>query len=381
MMPEWWQLLFILIVLCYLGVALFVVSGLKQSNRDEQVESAYNNTAAVTIIIPVRNEEENIHETLSALGELDYPVNLLEIIIADDGSTDKTPEIISRFNLASPRITHLRIDQRDNGLNGKANAIHNAIAVSSGEFVLVTDGDCRVQPNWIKGHLACYSDDVAMAGGFTLLTEEHKDAGLFARLQSLDWFFLTAVGSGMAKMGAPLSVFGTNFSFRRSDYNSAGGLSEIGFTLVEDFALMKAILEKTGKRVVLPIRSDMVVQSKPVKSLADFLSQRKRWVMGARNFSMAARLILLVGFAARAIPFFLIFAGLASWGLLVLGLCYAVDFLITSTAARQLRRTDQLGALWLYGLFQLGYQVLLLPQFLLGRSVSWKGRLYKRHGG
>src|SRR5574342_772127 len=88
----------------------------------------------VTILIPVYNEESVIERRISNIFECTYPMNKLEIIVIDSGSTDKTRTIIhSKFQNTVTLIT-------EKERKGKANAINLALHLSKGDFVILTDG-------------------------------------------------------------------------------------------------------------------------------------------------------------------------------------------------------------------------------------------------
>lgn len=365
----------IVILSLYFVQAIVLCFGVKSSVKKRRDTQDFE--PCITIIVPARNEEANIQNAISSLRKIEYPHEKTEIIIVDDHSDDSTAEIVACLTKKDRRFRLLTTSNSDARLNGKANAVDFGIEQSSGEIIFVTDADCRVPNAWVRAHLHYYEKKIGMVGGFALLTGRGLQHSLFARLQSLDWFYLCAVGSGSAGMGMPLSVFGNNFSFRRKAYNQVGGFRGAGFSVIEDFALMRAFLKQTDWRIALPADPDLVIQTLPAVKLRDFYLQRKRWVLGGKTVSLFGTLILTLGFSGRILPLVLAIYGNASFAMLSFIAVALSDLSIAGFAARVLRRIDQLRPVLLYTFFAMGYSLFFAPIFLLAKSVRWKNREYR----
>lgn len=100
----------------------------------------------ISVIIPAYNAEEHIHIPLESLSEQSYKD--FEIIVVNDGSTDKTSEIISSFTESLPTIT--LINQQNNGVS---NARNNGLRQAKGEYVIFIDGDDKVEKNFLEALL------------------------------------------------------------------------------------------------------------------------------------------------------------------------------------------------------------------------------------
>ncbi|MBW1856299.1 MAG: glycosyltransferase [Deltaproteobacteria bacterium] len=121
----------------------------------------------VTIIIPVRNEEETIGKCLHSLKALNYPN--YEIIVVNDGSTDRTEKILKQFNTITIITTE--------GV-GPSIARNLAIEKSKGEYLAFTDGDCLIDKEWLNELLTYFTDTNIMGiGGDQLQPEDETSFG------------------------------------------------------------------------------------------------------------------------------------------------------------------------------------------------------------
>ncbi|MGH9758602.1 MAG: glycosyltransferase family 2 protein, partial [Candidatus Acidiferrales bacterium] len=104
---------------------------------------------AVTALIDTYNHERFIEEAIVSALEQDFPSADVEILVVDDGSTDRTPEIVRKFE---PRV---RLIRKPNG--GQASAFNTGIPQARGEIIAFLDGDDR----WAKKKLQIVTDTMA----------------------------------------------------------------------------------------------------------------------------------------------------------------------------------------------------------------------------
>ena len=132
----------------------------------------------LSIIIPAHNEEAVIVKKLENTLALDYPPGKLQVLVADDGSTDRTAEIVRDYSSSRPWIDLLSAGPPTGHLKGKTNAVTQAIEATSGEVILFTDADCEVPEQWVQETVRYFTDErVGVVAGFTSL----KGRSLFQR--------------------------------------------------------------------------------------------------------------------------------------------------------------------------------------------------------
>ena len=356
----------------YLLQTLFIYLGTHRLNYPKT-----NHLPKISILVALRDEEQTLKPCVESLLQLDYPKESFEILLINDRSSDRTPELIEELKKKSDQIKTLHIKAGIPGLSGKANAIAQGMENCSGELILVTDGDCRVPPSWAKEHAAYYQQNVGMVGGFTLLDEKNDGAALFGKIQSLDWAYLLSVGTGFMGFGIPLSVLGNNFSFRREAYEEVGGYRNMGFTIIEDFALMKTLVKKTSWKVLYPIDSKMLVYSHPMSTIIKFYRQRKRWSAGGKEVGFYGKFLMLISVMVHLlIPIsFFIFNFQLSF-LALLGVLLA-DFSLLFRTIGLVRRRDLLKYFLLWEGFYFLYTILFTPVLLFPTTVKWKNISYQ----
>ena len=358
------------IYFCVLAVYLLKILLFYTGSRRASRPSVNSQRPSVNVILAARNEEDNIDACLDSLAALHYS-GPMEIIIVDDQSTDATPAIINKWKERAPRLRFIRTEGVIHNLRGKANAIAQALECSDGEIILTTDADCVVQPNWVERTVEQYVAGTGCVCGFTLIKTDSQ----FSGMQALDWAYLLTVASAGVGWNNPLSAVGNNMSYRRAAYEEVGGYQGVGFSVTEDFALLKAIAYKTDWKVRYAVEPSTLVWSKPCANLKELYRQKKRWGRGGLDSPFAGFAVMSVGFIMNVVILLLPFLGLPLWAWLcgVLGKFIGDLFLLSWP----LGRFGQMKWLKYFILFELYYviYVTLLPfVVLLGGKVVWKGR-------
>jgi cellulose synthase/poly-beta-1,6-N-acetylglucosamine synthase-like glycosyltransferase len=356
----------------YTIIALLIHLGLERKYKRTTINPT------VSILVPARNEEKLLPGCLSHLEKLNYPRERLNIYILNDRSSDKTHEIALSYSRRLPHFHLIDIEDDVLGLEGKMNALSQGIDNSEGDIIFVTDADCRVSVNWVDQMCSYFTKNIAMVGGLTIIADENNDkTSRFKQIQTLDWFFLQAIASGSAGLGLAVSILGNNFAFRRSVYEKIGGFKSIGFSLTEDFALLKKMTESSENRIAYDLHSDNSVISTSLDNFSEFYEQRKRWLRGGINVNLWGWFMMLVSFLTHVFVFLGFFYFPESYMYLIIFLTVVIlDGSLIRRVARRVNIKINPFNIFIYEIFYTGYTIVLALSLIIKSPVRWKNRTY-----
>jgi cellulose synthase/poly-beta-1,6-N-acetylglucosamine synthase-like glycosyltransferase len=365
------DLILIFSAIFYTGeIILFLLALSKKEKKHKHIASFPN----VSVVVAARNEEENIERCLRSILQVDYPADKLEVVVADDGSTDRTPEIISKIKQEHNNLKVIRIESQINNLKGKANALAQAIAQTNGEFIFLTDADCEVPRTWIKGMLRHFDEKTGVASGVTII----ETGKIFYGMQSLDWAFLLSVAAAVGRLFKPVACIGNNMAFRKEAYIECGGYQNLKFSITEDFALFKAITENGKWGYAFPVDLETLVISKPVKTLKELYHQKKRWGTGGLDTGLLGIVIMSGGFIFHLLLILspLLIEKISSL-LISLALKFFIDGAFLFKTLKKFKKTSLLKYLPFFELYYIIYVVVLPFVVFFGGKTVWKDRKYK----
>jgi cellulose synthase/poly-beta-1,6-N-acetylglucosamine synthase-like glycosyltransferase len=228
----------------------------------------------VSIIVPVKNEEKVVERLLKSLLNLSYQNK--EIIIVEDGSTDKTPQICQRWANRYPSL----IKYYRNGVsNGKPYAINYAAKKATGEIIAVYDADTILEEDTLEKVVFHFRDPkvAAVQGELETLNPEENT---ITRLSVLNDFIVNIQQLGRDKLNLFVPLLGTNQYIRRSV------LKELGYwdsnALSEDTEISLRLARKGYKVKYVPVTAMVEAPAR----LKFFVMQRMKWLRGYTQAAM-----------------------------------------------------------------------------------------------
>jgi len=267
-------------------------------------------TPRLSLIIPVWNEERTIAKKLENVLGLDYPQGALEIIVASDGSTDRTEAIVAAS--ANSGIRLLRLPRR-----GKIHALKDAVAVATGEILVFTDANSICESDALRMLARNFADPEVggVCGNQVYLKAKKADSS--SKGERLYWAYDKWLKRMESLTGSIVSAHGAIYAIRRELYQPP-----VSAAVTDDFAISTAVIEQ-GYRLVF--ESEAVAYEEPA-SAASFEFGRKVRIMnrGLRAVLLRKRLLnpLQYGFYSlelfshkvlrRLVPIFLFLLFVAS---------------------------------------------------------------------
>lgn len=330
------------LTISFWSTMLFVPMAVVSKYR-EDTQKDVKSFPKISIVIPAYNEEKVIANTIEGLLETKYPHK--EIIFVDDGSTDSTLSIATRYK------EQIRILHKENG--GKATALNYGMVYAKGEIIVIVDADTIIGRNSLKEivkgfevneHVAAVAGNIKVRNRMNWIT----------KCQALEYITgIQIIRRAFDVFGSITIVPGALGAFRKSFLQEAGAYGKD--TIVEDFdqtiKLLKAGLITQGS-------SKATAYTEAPNTLKDFVAQRKRWYRGNiqvlkrhsdaltnPRFGYLQRLSLpylflgmvvtpIIGFVAAANAILGVIMGDGLYILQISGIFIVVHYLMTALAIR-----------------------------------------------
>ena len=244
-----------------------------------------------SIVVPFRNEAENLPILLNSFSKLNYPNDWFEVVLVDDFSSEQFQVQSSKFKLSV--IKNIRVSN-----SPKKDAISTAIQSAENDWIISTDADCVVNENWLLS-LDNYIqlNDVSMIAG--AVTYECENSFLH-HFQQLDLASLQGATMGSFGLGKGFICNGANFAYSKSFFQELNGFGgNDGIASGDDvFLLQKAIARFPEKVQYLKSENNIVV-TKPLDDWKSLFYQRVRWASKTGSyqsrFGKGLGLVVFVG--------------------------------------------------------------------------------------
>ncbi|RTZ04212.1 glycosyltransferase [Flavobacterium sp. GSP6] len=229
-----------------------------------------------SIIVPFRNEAENLPILLDSLSKLNYPMELFEVILVDDESEEVFSVPCSLFRVRI--IKNIRISN-----SPKKDAIVNAMQIVNADWIITTDADCVVDKNWLltlDNYIQLH--DVAMIAG--AVTYDCGNSFLH-HFQQLDLASLQGATIGSFGINKGFMCNGANFAYTKSFFQKLNGFEGNDSIASGDdvFLLQKAIAKSPEKVHYLKSRNT-IVTTKPLNNWKSLFHQRVRWASKTSSY-------------------------------------------------------------------------------------------------
>ena len=277
------------VVLVYAGSIVLLIYGLSKVKSFEN--TGLSPKTRFSIVVPFRNETENLPILLDSFSKLNYPEDLFEVILVDDFSSEQFQVQIFKFKVSV--IKNIRVSN-----SPKKDAISTAIQSAENDWIISTDADCVVNENWLLS-LDNYIqlNDVSMIAG--AVTYECENSFLH-HFQQLDLASLQGATIGSFGLGKGFMCNGANFAYSKSFFQELNGFGgNDGIASGDDvFLLQKAVARFPEKVQYLKSENNIVV-TKPLDEWKSLFYQRVRWASKTGSyqsrFGKGLGLVVFVG--------------------------------------------------------------------------------------
>ena len=338
----------------------------------------------ISVLIPARNEADNIENCIDSIRKQNYPSSLFEIIVIDDFSQDETAELVRNYiknghnNIQLIQLAH-HISP-DEIQSFKKKSIEIGIRHAKGELIVTTDADCITQPDWLRLIASLYQTKkpkfIAAPVNF------YQEKNSFERFQSLDFIGMMGItGAGIhtkimsmcngANLAYPKAIFTEMKGFQDIDKHASG----------DDMMLMQKITKVYPDKIKFLKNPNATTFTKTQETLTSFINQRVRWSTKSKGYEERQMTLILFGVWLFSLNIFIslllsLFVGTFT---LFLGagqflLKMIVDYRLLKTTSVYFSRSDLMQTFVKSSIYHLIYIVVV--GFLGGvvKKYDWKGR-------
>ena len=213
-----------------------------------------------------------------------YPAHLFEVILIDDFSTDRTAEIVSAYSDSNIKLLSLKDYESGDKLNSyKKRAIETGIRKSQGSLIVTTDADCYLPQNWLTTIAAFYekNNPVFIAAPVAI----NNSISFIEIFQALDFMSLQGITGASVYKKFHSMCNGANMAYEKKVFYEVDGFKGIdAIASGDDMLLMHKIFKRYPQSVMFLKSTDAIAETQPVKTIAQFFSQRIRWASKANKY-------------------------------------------------------------------------------------------------
>lgn len=371
-------LLLVIYTIVYLVYILRLAYGFTKIKTFSNTFSAPQTT--FSIIIPFRNEAQQLPNLLDSIKNLNYPKELFEIILVDDFSEDDSQRVIYKWRMENGIFNTTLLENVRISGSPKKDAISRAVPIVANKWIISTDADCTVPATWLSTfNDYIVNNDASMVAGAVIYDSQST---FLHHFQQMDLMALQGATIGSFGLDKAFMCNGANFAYTKELFVKLGGFSGNGKLASGDdvFLLQKAAAEQSESVHYLKSQSAIVVTN-PVNSWKQLFYQRVRWasksVAYENEFGELLAVIVFLGNACIATSVFLTAFGYLPFGyLLALFLSkIAVDTILLALTNGFLRKGKFFFPLF-SGLVYPFFSVAVALYSIYGK-YEWKGRMLK----
>ncbi len=284
-----------------LTLLVCITRSLRRFNRAaERSVAAGGVSESVAVVVAARNEAAHLPALLDALDAQDYPPDLLQFVVVDDGSDDGSSDILAAHASSRHDYRSIRIDVRSEQGSPKKEALRAGIAATDSALVLLTDADTVPPPSWAR------SLAMALSGGCPVVAGHSPSLprwGLLGQVAGLWELGSAGLAAGFIGAGRPIHVAGRNWGFRREVFDQVNGYAGLEGALSGDDTLLAQKLTRAAKakRWGFTLSPVSQVPTHPPTGWRHFMEQRRRHAATGKRFRPTALLVAAVGFLVSAL--------------------------------------------------------------------------------
>ncbi len=296
---------FLIITTIIFATYIFTISYFYFGWEKEPIyKSIYKPSTPLSVIIPFRNENQNLPKIFKALQQQTLPPYLFEIIFVNDHSTDSSVKTLNKLIPTNQEITLLHTFEK-----GKKQAIKKAVEHCKYNYFVTIDADCIPDKNWLY-HISSYLQDNEsdlLVGSVSFIKKE----SWFSRFQHYEFMSLIISGAGAIFKHKPIMCNGANLTISKELYSKAQKAILNKYASGDDIFLLQYATKHNYKINFLKTKESNVY-THSTDSLRDFFHQRIRWASKSKGYKdlftiMVAIIVFAICLIEISFPIILFF--------------------------------------------------------------------------
>jgi cellulose synthase/poly-beta-1,6-N-acetylglucosamine synthase-like glycosyltransferase len=323
----------------------------------------------LSILIPARDEENSLPLILQDLLVSDW--KNLEVIVYDDQSADRTPEILEEFSARMPNLRWITGEGLPEGWTGKNHACHKLAENANGDYLLFLDADVRVSPDMATKALC-----EIQSGGYNLVsvfpTQIMKTTGEFLTVPLMNWVLLSLLPLPLVRLTRLASLSAANgqfMLFEAEGYRRNLWHSKVRGEVTEDIVISRQIKKNGGKLATLTGNGDVFCRmylSAP-QAVKGFSKNVHQFFGGSRLVMVVFALTILMGW----IPVWLSFG----WP----GLKYFLVLVLTNRVLVAMASQQNVTSVLLHPVQMIIFARIVIRNLFrkIKGDTEWKGRIIR----
>ncbi len=357
----------------YAVLLLTLSVGILRAKKKPMIENTPG--PSISVIVPMRNEEEFAERTLHALAAQNY-AGEWEVICVDDRSTDSTFSILHQFSKENPRFRVLRVPKDAPFLESpKKRALETGFKEARGEVLMCMDADCIPPPNWIASMASRFEGNIQIVQGAKENNGTHSFLHSYQKLETLGF---TAIEAAGFSLGIPMVASAAALAYKKDLFFKVGGFGDlVHLSSGDDDMLIHKMIREPHVEFCYNLDPEAIVKTAPADTWKTLLFQRARWASNGTSYTNPFYTFFLTLiytffiwlFISPWLVFFFDFP--VSWCLIPLAVKIACDSIFLTLAAIRTRSLRFLPYLLPAELLQVPMIVFAVPLGLL-KLFKWK---------
>ena len=368
----------ILALYCFLLIAFIIGFDKIENFKIVKIKSK----TKFSIIVPFRNEVENLEELLQSISTLNYPKELFEILLVNDDSVDGSVHLINSFTTENDKLNIKILTNNRRTISPKKDAIQTAILQANFDWIITTDADCIVPENWLNifdSYIQKHQSKL-IAAPVTYIANKT----LLEQFQLLDFLSLQASTIGSFGIHKPFLCNGANLCYQKQAFIKVNGFEgNENIASGDDIFLLEKIVKQYPNEVRFLKSNEVIVKTQPQPTFKGLLSQRIRWA--AKTTAYTNNFAKIIGFTVLLMNLMVIMTllltifNLFEWEFLfaIITIKLLLDFILLNKVFRFFKQKLLLQYYFIGSLF---YPIFSMFVAIASFQTTyiWKDRVFKK---